>query len=380
MRVPQAEGGRLPLPGELRQTAEPPPYAGPTVEPKRPGPTREMLQLRNVTENHYDYSPETRAAAAKRYQDAQSRQDDEFKLRHAQWTAKQEYERGDPQRRYALETTNVANQKAVRDLLGEGYAPMTPEEVQRLYPGTKVPEGQAVWKNWRGEPKFGPTAPKTEVNIDTKATSKGMEEIEKKMAEHIVEQFTQGSTAGDDLRTLTEMRVLQDRVPTGGTTVLKHLAGKYGIKTEGISDIEAYGALVNRLTPQQRVPGSGATSDFDASMFKASIPALMNTPNGNRIIMDTMEGIAKNKMDRAEIAGKVVSRQMTLVEGTQALLKLQIEARGLSDRVKAHLEATGAKVDPLIPRSPEDNAAIEWATKNPEDPRAIEIKRRHGVP
>jgi hypothetical protein len=263
----------------------------------------------------------------------------------------------------------------IRDLEGEGFFPLSPEESVAFKPA----EGQIMYKNRRGELKFGPRPPgATTVNIDQKATEKGMEAIETAMGHHVVEQYKEGSAAGDDLQTLAQMRALAARVETGPVAVAKQFAGRFGIKTEGVSDVEALNAMINRVVPQQRIPGSGATSDFDARMFQASVPQLMNTPQGNQIIMDTMEGIARNKIARSEIAGKVISRQLTIAQSIPEFMKLQQEAKSISDRVRLYLESTGAKLpDSVVPSQQQtDDAARQWLRNNPRDPRADAIRRR----
>ena len=94
-----------------------------------------------------------------------------------------------------------------------------------------------------------------------------------------------------------------------------------------------------------------------------------------------MEGVARNKMARAEVAGKVVSGQLTIAEGVKETLALQTQARAMSDRVKDHLEKGGAGAATTGPTmSRENQRALDWATQNPTDPRAQEIKKRLGVP
>ena len=109
--------------------------------------------------------------------------------------------------------------------------------------------------------------------------------------------------------------------------------------------------MINRIVPTQRVPGTGTPSDFDSRMFQASVPALMNTPGGNQLIMDTMEGAARNKMARAEVAGKVVSGQLSVQDGVKETLALQTQARAMSDRVKDHLVKGGATPPNAVPAS-----------------------------
>ena len=312
------------------------------------------------------------------YDEALKAQREDFTRQWTIWkTEKLKFD--DPATRLQLRHSQLANEKAVRDLEGEGFRPLTPEEAASL---PKPPEGQIVYANRRGELKFGPTPPaSTTVNVDTKATGKGQEALQTKMAEQFVEMFTAGNTAADDLRTVTEMRELATRVKTGPEAVAKQFAGRWGIKTEGVSNIEALNAMINRIIPQQRVPGSGTSSDFDSRMFQASVPALMNTDAGNQLIMDTMEGASRNKMMRAEVAGKVISGQLTVQEGVKETLALQAQARALSDRVKDFLVKGGAGAETTGPTmSRENQRAIDWATQNPTDPRAQEIKKRLGVP
>jgi len=323
----------------------------------------------------------TRAEAARRYSEEKATLDQAFNRKYEMWkdayTKKRDYELNDPAHRLTLEQANLANVKAIRDLEGEGFLPLTPAELAGL---PKMPEGQVVYKNRRGELKFGPTPPaSTTINIDQKAQGKGLEELQKEMAKVFVDQFKEGIAASDDVRTLNEMRVLAGRIDTGLGPVVQSTLGKIGIKTEGLSEIQAYNALINRITPQQRVPGTGATSDFDATMFKNSIPALVNTRDGNMLIMNTMEGLANNKLARAQIAGKVISNQIDIAQGTKEMLQLQAEARALSDRVKEHVEKSGVKLPEPILKGPEDAAAWDWLKANPDHPKAPEIRKRLGL-
>ncbi|MDR7037403.1 flagellar protein FlgJ [Methylobacterium sp. BE186] len=112
----------------------------------------------------------------------------------------------------------------------------------------------------------------------------------------------QGAQGQADLPLLGELRALGDQINTGALAAVQARLGEYGIKTEGSGKVEAYNALLDRLTPQQRIPGAGATSDFDARMFKGSLPRLINTPEGNKLIIDTLEAVAKDRQARGEIA------------------------------------------------------------------------------
>lgn len=145
---------------------------------------------------------------------------------------------------------------------------------------------------------------------------KGDAEFAKKTGGALAERFDKISQEGDagrtDLALIGQLRALgQEMGGTGAAAAAKAWLAERGVKLgENVGEIEAYGALVDKLTPQQRVPGSGATSDFDAKMFKASLPRLINTPGGNALVMDTLETLAKDKIARAEIAEKGLTGEL----------------------------------------------------------------------
>jgi len=64
------------------------------------------------------------------------------------------------------------------------------------------------------------------------------------------------------------------------------------------------------MVPSQRVPGSGTTSDRDLALFKSAVPALLNTPEGNRLIIETMRGVAQDKRARGDIVARVMAGEI----------------------------------------------------------------------
>lgn len=162
-------------------------------------------------------------------------------------------------------------------------------------------------------------------------------ETAKTQAEMFGEELKLGNDARVNIGLIGELRRLSDRIGTGIGAVIQQQAGRVGINLPGTGEVQAFEALVDRLTPQQRVAGSGATSDFDARMFKSSLPSLMRTPEGNRLIMDTMEALARHNLERAQIAGRVMSGELNRNDGVRAM-------QGLSDPLagfRAWREATG---------------------------------------
>jgi hypothetical protein len=195
-------------------------------------------------------------------------------------------------------------QKLERELKGEGARPMTPEE-RAAY---SVPDGQPAYMNSKGEPKFGPASTKITNSIGAvegeyaKANGKAISERFSKIVE-------EGDAAQQEAGAIARLRELGGSIKNmGAGAALQARLAEYGIKVgENVSEIEAYGAIIDKLTPQQRAPGSGATSDFDAKMFKNSLPGLMRTPQGNALILETMEALNAFKRQRADIVGEAMA-------------------------------------------------------------------------
>ncbi len=110
--------------------------------------------------------------------------------------------------------------------------------------------------------------------------------------------------------------------PTGWVGAMKQAAGEYGINTEGLSDIQAATALINKMVPTQRQPGSGTMSDADLALFKQSLPRIINQPGGNATIINTIRGISQYQVQMGEIADRVANRELSPAEGRAAIAAL----------------------------------------------------------
>ena len=118
-----------------------------------------------------------------------------------------------------------------------------------------------------------------------------------------------GQIATRSLRQLDVLEGALANTPGGTITGIQSWLGGLGVKTEGLDDIQLANALISQLVPAQRPPGSGTMSDADLALFKASLPALMNTPGGNAAIITTMRNIANYDVKMGDI-----SRQLILEE------------------------------------------------------------------
>lgn len=163
----------------------------------------------------------------------------------------------------------------------------------------------------------------TNVNINNapaKGETKYQEELGKNLAGRWNSLAEEGDAAQEELSIISQLRNV---MPAGGLlTGISGRLAQYGIGGEGVGDLQATQSLVDRLTPKQRVPGSGASSDLDVKMFKNSLPSLWNAPGGNAIILDTMESMALYRQARGEIAYRLMDGTMNRQQALEEFKKL----------------------------------------------------------
>jgi len=113
--------------------------------------------------------------------------------------------------------------------------------------------------------------------------------------------LTGGQTAARNLGQIQTLEGLLANSPTGMDGAATQLAGEFGIDLGGASGVQAAQALINKMVPEQRQPGSGPMSDRDLEIFKASLPRIINQPGGNELIIDTLKAINAYDMELARI-------------------------------------------------------------------------------
>lgn len=140
----------------------------------------------------------------------------------------------------------------------------------------------------------------------TKADDEFAKESAKEQAKAFGAVAADYGVAKQDLASIGELRFALKDNPGGFVSGIKSYAStQFGIKLgDDAGNIEYANAMINKLIPQQRPAGSGSMSDRDVEMFKQSLPNLMNTPAGNALVMNTMEGMANYRVAMAEIAQK----------------------------------------------------------------------------
>ena len=195
---------------------------------------------------------------------------------------------------------------------------VTAEQLRKLYPDSEVAEGLYNIKKDGTINKVG-GAPQVVVNSGDKGANK-FAELD---AKTLVDVAATGMQAQRSIGQINRLGALLEGLPTGAMGALKIAAGNFGIQTEGLDDLQAAQALINSLVPQQRPAGSGPMSDADLELFKQSLPRIINSPNGNQIILETMRGIAAYDAAGAEI----VQRYRSDPKFTQADAFAALQAR-----------------------------------------------------
>ena len=182
--------------------------------------------------------------------------------------------------------------------------------------------------------------PGTTVNVGGKP-SPFQEASEKKQAEVFSGIQESGLAAQRSAKDINKLGNLLTKVETGGVAAFKQAAGNLGIKTEGLDDIQAAQAIINKLVPAQRPPGSGTMSDADLALYKESLPRLINQPGANREIVRSMKEINEYLVKEGQIAADVLDGKLTPSQGRQKLIELGNP-----------IEAFFARNQPASPTSP----------------------------
>lgn len=139
-----------------------------------------------------------------------------------------------------------------------------------------------------------------------------------------MDQGLQAQTQGADIERLKE---LSSSIGTqGAAATIAQALGPYanalGVKLDGLNEIQAFTAIVSKLAPAMRPPGSGATSDFEFKQYLASLPQLAQTVEGRAQILDQMQAMNQYKIALGDISERVLNRKIDRVQAEQEIKAL----------------------------------------------------------
>lgn len=205
------------------------------------------------------------------------------------------------------------------------------------------------------------SGPQTVINNSTGATSKFYDQLDQKLADQTAGAIEAGWSARSNAIRLGELGRLLETVPQGSTGGMVQLAGALGIGFDGTGDVQAAQAIINQMVPQQRPPGSGTMSDADLALFKASLPAVLNQPDGNQQIMTLVNAINDYIIQQADIAQLVANRELDPAEGRRRQAAIANPLAGLG-RKKAPPAGKAETPPASFAGDPED-----WQFLTPEE-------------
>lgn len=166
-------------------------------------------------------------------------------------------------------------------------------------------------------------------------------EFAKTASKHVGDLLEEGTDAQLDQVALDRLNDLGDAADTGAMAVVRSHLNRFGIAIdERTPPLQAYEALLNRLTPQQRQGLPGAASDRDVQIFRGSLPELWTTPAGRKTIVETLSALNQYKQDRAQVADEFLDGQLTYRQFYQKLSRVQ------DPFAKFRTQQGGPKTDP----------------------------------
>ncbi|SFK86147.1 hypothetical protein [Methylorubrum salsuginis] len=198
---------------------------------------------------------------------------------------------------------------------------------------------------------------------------------EQELAKRHAEIVKVGSGAAAMSGNLDRLETLLAAVPTGALAERKAQLAGYASDL-GLTDvaaaltggkldqIQAVEAIVQRLAPGLRTPGSGAQSDRELQNFLRSLPSLRNTPGGNRIIIDTLRAAAGQQAQAADLARQAQAGTLDKFEAERRIAALQSPFARFGS-------GDGPTAQPAPSPAPGGGTAEPVAVSTPEEARRL---------
>jgi hypothetical protein len=257
------------------------------------------------------------------------------------------------------EMTRLQTEKLRREVEGDNVRSLTTAEERARY-GVDPAYRGTVQVDRQGRISY-PGKATSEVNVNQKGETKFEEELGKKQADRWNGYIAEGDKAQGRLADIQTLRETSRRLGSQGSQAnLKLLIGPFaeslGIQVEGLPDIQLYESIANRLAPQMRAPGSGATSDIEFKGFLRAIGPLSNNPAAREMIFDTFEAASRNDLARADIASRLASGDINRGQAEK-------ELRALPTPLEAFREFRKQNPD-LVGQAIKESARVDYEQRN----------------
>ena len=222
----------------------------------------------------------------------------------------------------AIKADRINRASSMADVLAKQKKLTAGPEIKGYAPGTALYRGEEPV----GQVPFKPglsfeqqlelkSAGRSTTDIDLAVTAGGSEKEQMKIIgggfgkQYNTLQADGASAQASTLPKIRRFRSLTQNVRQGRLQptikVAKQLARDLGIAKEFTADVgyaEAVTSLTTDFAMEQVERTKGAISDREMGMFLQMMPSLALTPEGNELILDLMEELAKRQVDVARMA------------------------------------------------------------------------------
>lgn len=160
-----------------------------------------------------------------------------------------------------------------------------------------------------------------EEDAANEANRRFMNSTAEQQARAFQELATGAGEATQSLGRLQQLEAVMRDLPSGVPGWFVQQAARLGLGPQA-TQYEVATALLKQLIPAQRQGMPGAVSDFDARNFEASLPRLMSTPDGRRMVTDTLKSVAEYQVARGRVAMQAQNGEITRQEALRQLSRL----------------------------------------------------------
>jgi len=200
------------------------------------------------------------------------------------------------------EIMNALVSKSLETPKGKGQI-VSAEQLRKMYPNAEIAEGLYNLKPDGTANKIG-GGPMVQIGG---GESEFLKVGQAELAKNFAEMAQAGRDATSNLGRIKLLDELLDESGTGLSAGFLSRANQYFGVDFRSAPAAAAEAIISQLVPAQRPAGSGVISDADLALYKASLPAIQNQPNGNKLIVKSMVAITEHNAK----VGRIASRALT---------------------------------------------------------------------
>ena len=245
----------------------------------------------------------------------------------------------------AKDIMNALVSKSLETPKGKGQI-VSAEQLRKMYPNAEIAEGLYNLKPDGTANKIG-GGPMVQIGGgEGEFVKVGQAEL----ARNFAEMAQAGRDATSNLGRIKLLDELLDESDTGLSAGFLSRANQYFGVDFRSAPAAAAEAIISQLVPAQRPPGSGVISDADLALYKASLPAIQNQPNGNKLIVKSMVAITEHNAR----VGRIASRALT--DPDFSIQQAEEEIAALPDPFESVRSFLGGGADIPAPSMTEEEA------------------------